>query len=131
MKKSPFSAKELKDYKKLLEEKRARILKDIQEQSEELLEEKDEQGDLVDQATNLLERNISLSLTEAEKEIIADIDDALERIGNKTYGVCVDTDELIPKARLKAIPEAKRTADAQEKFQKRMQHEKRRSAKLR
>jgi len=116
MKKTPFSAKDLAEYKALLEEKKESLLKDIKSQAEELTEEKDDSGDVVDQAANISERNISLSLTNTEKEILNDIDEALGRIEDKTYGICIDTEIVIGTARLKAIPEAKRTIEAQGKF---------------
>ena len=118
MKKSPFTAKELNEFKSLLLEKKERLIKDIMGQDEELTEAKDESGDLVDQATNLLERNLNLSLSNAERNILQEIDDALVRIEEKSYGICVDTGQPIAKTRLKAIPEAKRTLEAQEKFDK-------------
>ncbi|MDH5716133.1 MAG: TraR/DksA family transcriptional regulator [Spirochaetia bacterium] len=124
MKKNPFTEKELKDFKSTLLEKKTRVLKEIQEHSDEAHHEADEPGDLVDMASELLEKELNLTLTEKEKEILNDIDEALERIAKKTFGICVDTGEVISKVRLKAIPEAKRTLEAQEAFDK-IQREKR------
>ncbi|MDH5720218.1 MAG: TraR/DksA C4-type zinc finger protein [Spirochaetia bacterium] len=118
MKKTPFNEKELKEFKEVLLEKKARILKEIQEHDEIAHHEVDEPGDLVDMATELLEKELNLSLTEQERDILKEIDEALERIQNKTYGFCVDTGEAIAKTRLKALPEAKRTLEAQEKYDK-------------
>ncbi|MCB1148118.1 MAG: TraR/DksA family transcriptional regulator [Leptospiraceae bacterium] len=119
MPKSPFNAKELAEFRDLLLEKKTRIVKEIQLQVAEASQEKVEHtGDIADMATELLDRELNLSLSENEREILNEIDDALERIKSKQYGICVDTGELIAKARLKAIPEAKRTIAAQEKFDK-------------
>lgn len=117
-KKTPFSKSELEDFKQKLLEKKAKLIADLQETSAELNEKTGEPGDLADMATELLNQEFNLSLSEQEKQMLQDIDEALERIENKTYGICVDTGEVIPKARLNAIPEAKRTAKAQELFDK-------------
>lgn len=129
MTKSPFTKKELQEFKELLLQKKATLIKEIQGQSDEVANEKlDEPGDLVDMATELLEQEMNLSLTSAELNSLKEIDEALERVENGTYGLCIDSGEPINKARLKAIPEAKRTLEAQEKFDKKLKDQKRRSA---
>lgn len=123
MAKTPFTDEELEEFRQLLLEKKARILREIQEQREETSHTPEDTGDLADLATDLLEKELNLSLTETERQILQDIDEALERIANKTYGICVDTGEIISKARLRAIPEAKRTLQAQEKYDKFMREQ--------
>lgn len=71
-----------------------------------------------DQGTDDFDRTISLSLTNKEFEILRQIDRALEKIDEHTYGVCDVTGEEIPIARLEAIPYATMTVKAQEKFEK-------------
>lgn len=71
-----------------------------------------------DQGTDDLDRLISLSLTNKEFELLRQIDRALEKIEESTYGVCDVTGEDIPVARLEAIPYASMTVKAQEKFEK-------------
>jgi len=128
MAKSPFQKKELEEFKLLLLEKKARILQEIQGQSASVQGDKsDEPGDLVDMATELLEQELNLSLTTSETNMIRDIDDALKRIEDGVYGVCIDTGEPIKAARLKAVPEAKRTLEAQEKFDKKQKDQKRKT----
>jgi DnaK suppressor protein len=117
MPKSPFSAKELSEFKELLLEKKAHLIKEIQGKEAELTStEKEEVGDLADLATELIERELNMSLSEADRERLEEIDAALKRIKDKTYGICVDTGEVISKARLKAVPEALRTLAAQEAY---------------
>ncbi len=128
MKKSPFNKKELEEFKKLLVEKKERLIKEITEQSEEVSSEKlDEPGDVVDMATDLLEQELNLSLTTSEVNSLRDINDALSRIEAGTYGICIDSDEPINKTRLKAIPEAKRTLEAQEVYDKKQRELKKRN----
>lgn len=119
MPKSPFTKKELQEFKELLIQKRENLIREIQDQSDEVVNEKlDEPGDLVDMATELLEQEMNLSLTTAEMQSLKEIDEAMKRIDEGSYGICIDSGEAIQRARLKAIPEAKRTLEAQEKFDK-------------
>ncbi len=56
--------------------------------------------------TIAVERDRDLALSAAARQAVADIDAALERLDNNTYGLCVAGDDVIPKERLEAIPEA-------------------------
>ena len=98
-------------------QKRGRVLKDIVNQQNTNHESSmSTHGDVVDVATGYLEKELSISLSNTDKEILELIDQALERIDSKTYGICIDTGEVIGKSRLKAMPEAARTLTAQEKM---------------
>lgn len=46
------------------------------------------------------------------REVVEDIEAAIERISNGTYGICVDSGKRIPKKRLEAIPWASQTVEA-------------------
>jgi DnaK suppressor protein len=119
MAKSPFSAKELNEFKEQLTEKKTHLIKEIQKKQKELTNgDKDEVGDMADLATELIERELNMSLSESDRARLEEIDAALERIKGKSYGICVDTGEVINKARLKAVPEALRTLAAQEIYDK-------------
>ncbi|GEM_PF-1676439 len=125
MKKTPFNAKELTEFKVILLEKKKRILNEISQKTNETFNTPPEEtGDLADLATDLLDREMNMTISVQEQAILREIDEALERIENKTYGVCVDTEEIIDKNRLKAVPEAKRTLKAQEKFDKKIKEKK-------
>ncbi len=71
-----------------------------------------------DQGTDDFDRRVSLELTSNEFEILRQINRALEKIAENTYGVCDITGEEIPLARLEAVPYATMTVSAQEKFEK-------------
>mgnify|MGYP000199166132 FL=1 len=125
MAKSPFSAKELTEFKEQLLEKKEHLIKEIQGKEAELTSgEKDEVGDMADLATELIERELNMSLSEVDRSRLEEIDAALNRIKEKTYGICVDTGEVINKARLKAVPEALRTLAAQEQYDRQMRKKK-------
>lgn len=71
-----------------------------------------------DQGTDDFDRTISLEVTSKEYAILRQIDRALEKINESTYGICDITGEEIPIARLEAVPYATMTVRAQEKFEK-------------
>ena len=71
-----------------------------------------------DQGTDDFDRTISLEVTSKEYHILRQIERALEKINENTYGICDVTQEEIPLARLEAIPYATMTVKAQEKFEK-------------
>ncbi|MBL8035223.1 MAG: TraR/DksA family transcriptional regulator [Leptospiraceae bacterium] len=117
MAKTPFSTKELNEFKEQLLEKKAHLIKEIQGKEEELTSgDKDEVGDMADLATELIERELNMSISESDRSRLEEINAALARIKDKSYGICVDTGEVINKARLKAVPEALRTLAAQEVY---------------
>ena len=62
------------------------------------------QGDLVDQSTGLSEQEMLLELAEHDRERMLEIDDALKRLEDKTYGICLESGEEIPYERLEAVP---------------------------
>lgn len=62
---------------------------------------------MADLGTDNFERELTLGLMEGERAILREIDEALDRIREGTYGRCLATDKPIGKARLKAQPWAK------------------------
>lgn len=71
-----------------------------------------------DQGTDDFDRTISLEVTSKEYGILRQIERALEKIDDNTYGICDVTSEEIPLPRLEAVPYANMTVKAQEKFEK-------------
>lgn len=71
-----------------------------------------------DQGTDDFDRTISLEVTSKEYAILRQIERALQKIEENTYGICDITEEEIPIARLEAVPYATMTVKAQEKFEK-------------
>lgn len=52
-----------------------------------------------------------------DEKMLTEIEQSLQMMKDGTYGTCVDTGEEIPYERLEALPYAKRTAAAQQKFE--------------
>jgi DnaK suppressor protein len=71
-----------------------------------------------DQGTDDFDRTISLEVTSKEYKLLRQIERALEKIDDNTYGICDMSGEEIPVARLEAVPYAIMTVKAQEKFEK-------------
>jgi RNA polymerase-binding transcription factor DksA len=59
---------------------------------------------MADVGTDNFEQEFTLSLMETEETALEQIESALERIEEGTYGVCLDCGGKIPKTRLNAIP---------------------------
>lgn len=73
-----------------------------------------------DEGTDDFNRNISLQVSDEEFKILRQIDRALEKIEEDTYGVCDISGEDIPLPRLEAIPYATMTVKSQEMIEKGM-----------
>ncbi len=71
-----------------------------------------------DQGTDDFDRTINIEVTDKEFGILKQIERALEKIDENTYGTCDITGNSIPKKRLEAVPYATMTVDAQNKFEK-------------
>ena len=61
---------------------------------------------IADHASDLVDLEVDLSLEENAGNVIAEIDDALERIAAGTYGTCAVCGAAIPEERLAAVPYA-------------------------
>jgi RNA polymerase-binding transcription factor DksA len=62
---------------------------------------------MADLGTDNYEREFTLGLLASEHSILKEIDEAIERIRKKTYGVCLATGRAIGKTRLRANPWAR------------------------
>ena len=59
---------------------------------------------LADVGTDNFERDLAIELIENAEEGLRNIDIALEKMDNKTYGKCEICDKMVTKVRLMAIP---------------------------
>lgn len=117
----PLKKKDLEKFKKRLEELKAHMTQQFKGVAAEVKTPDEGKGysqHQADEGTDDFGRVISLELTSKEYDILRQIDRALEKIDEETYGVCDVTGQDIPLARLEAIPYATMTRDVQEKFEK-------------
>jgi len=115
-KKVRLNAADIEHFKQMLLEKRHEIIGNVNEMKDEALKKSrlDASGDLssmpihmADIGTDNYEQEFALGLMDSERKLLNEIDDALQRIENKTYGICEATGKPIGKARLQAQPWAR------------------------
>jgi RNA polymerase-binding transcription factor len=80
--------------------------------------EGDTQLDSGDMSQDLFAREMDATIGEQVERRLADVDRALQKIEEGTYGICDDTGEPIPRGRLEAVPEAIRTVEAQQRYER-------------
>lgn len=128
MMKKKLSKKDLSDFKKIILSRKEEILEGIKHISEDTLKksQKDAAGDIsgytyhmADVATDTYDREFSLGIASNEREVLFELDDALKKIEEGTFGVCEDCKSLIARTRLKAVPYARLCVKCQEKREKR------------
>ena len=79
--------------------------------------EGDTQLDSGDLSQDMFTREMDASIGERTERRLGEVDRALQKIEDGTYGICEDTGERIPRGRLEAVPEAIRTVEAQRRFE--------------
>jgi DnaK suppressor protein len=126
--KNKFAKKDLAEFKKLVLKRKEAILDEIKHISEDTLKksQKDASGDIsgytyhmADVATDTYDREFSLVLASNERKLLLELDDALKKIEEGTFGICENCKNLISKNRLKAVPYARMCVKCQEKKEKR------------
>ena len=120
-----------KRYHKLLVDLRKHLTEGIERHSEETLKRsvKDDAGDLssygqhmADAGTDTFDRDFALSLVSNEQEALSEIEAAIKRIRDGTYGVCEITAKPISKERLLAVPFTRYSAEAQKQIERNRHH---------
>ncbi len=116
-----------KRYYKLLIDLRNHLTAGIELHSEETLKRssKDDAGDLsaygqhmADAGTDTFDRDFALSLVSSEQDALSEIDAAIKRIHDGSYGICEHTQKPIAKDRLLAVPFTRYTAEAQKEIER-------------
>ena len=104
--------KELAQFKKLITELRDKILEDVKHISEDAIKQSQREaaGDIstytyhmADIATDTYDREFSIGLASNERKLLYEIEDALKRIEDGSFGICEDCKKIISKSRLKAV----------------------------
>ena len=116
-----------KRYYRLLVELRSHVMAQLGEHTEETLlkSAKDDSGDLsgygqhmADAGTDTFDRDFALSLVSNEQEALAEIEAAIKRIRDGTYGICESTQKPIAKERLLAVPFTRHSAEAKKQVER-------------
>ena len=117
----PLKKNEIAQFKKRLEEMRSQILRTLEGSKKEVTVPDESKGysqHSADEGTDDFVKQVNLEVTSQEFNLLRQIDRALKKIEEGTYGVCDITAEEIPLKRLEAVPYATITVKAQEKMEK-------------
>ncbi|MBP9903767.1 MAG: hypothetical protein KBH45_20125 [Verrucomicrobia bacterium] len=131
----PADAKDVpekfKRFYKLLIDLRNHLTAGIELHSEETLKRssKEDSGDLsgygqhmADAGTDTFDRDFALSLVSSEQEALSEIDAAIKRVHDGSYGICEHTQKPIAKDRLLAVPFTRFSAEAQKQIERNRHH---------
>ena len=102
-----YSEEELNEFKQLVERKLVKAIRELEltmAQIDDFNESKVRSGDWMDDTMVGNDYEFLQTLAIRQKKYIRDLENALLRIFNKTYGICVITGEKIDKRRLLAVP---------------------------
>jgi RNA polymerase-binding transcription factor DksA len=114
-------------YFRLLLDLRNHVLQQLGEHTEETLlkSSKDDSGDLsgygqhmADAGTDTFDRDFALSLVSSEQEALSEIEAAIKRIHDGTYGICESTQKPIAKERLLAVPFTRYSTEAKKEVER-------------
>ena len=117
--KKRYSEEDLKEFQELISQKLDATRSELNYIKETLSKRNDSGTDNTSGNSKLLEDGADTSERENLSQLAArlqkftqQLDAAMVRIKNGTYGVCKDTGKLIPKERLRAVPHTQQTIEA-------------------
>lgn len=123
--KTNLGKRELDAYRKILLQKRAELVGDIRHMEDEALRQSGSGSlsqtpqHMADQGTDTFEQSLSLDLAAVDRNLIREIDDALKRIDEGTYGMCERTGKPINTTRLNELPWARYSIEAARELERR------------
>ena len=114
-----YSDKELEEFRAIIEKKIDNVREDIEylnEQIDDLNESSldSRRADWVDDSSLNADKERISNMLERQQAFLENLNQALLRVDNKTYGVCIVTGKLIDKRRLKVVPHATKSVEAKE-----------------
>ncbi len=121
-----LKAKELEFFRDLLLAKRRELLGDVHSMEEEALRSASSSNlsnlpiHMADMGTDNYEQEFTLGLVEKDRQLLREINVALAKIRDGTYGICEGTGKPITKARLEAKPWAKYSIEYTRKLESRI-----------
>ncbi len=121
-----IKAHELATFRSLLLEKRRELVGDMGSMESEALQRGGDSNlsnlpiHMADMGTDNYEQEFTLGLVEKDRNLLREINQALGRIQNGTFGICEGTGKPIARARLEAQPWARHSIEYARKLEKRM-----------
>ena len=123
--KTPFTEKELAHFQSLIIEKRDAAQEDIERMRNQLADAREQAENdtaysfhMADAGTDAMEREKLYLMIARQQKYIGYLDRALERIENRTYGICKVTGKPISRDRLEAVPHTEISIEAKLQQQK-------------
>ncbi len=107
---------DVKKYKDILETKRDGLLAATPARTP-ATEPGSKSGDWIDQSSQENEIHVRLALKQTDSKLLRAIEEAIHRIDNGTYGVCLECENEIAAARLEAVPWTRVCIDCKAKQQ--------------
>lgn len=114
-----YSREELAEFEAIIQEKLAAARKEVAFIKETLSRRNDSGTDTTASPSKVLEDGADTAekeslnqLASRQMKFIQQLENALVRIKNGTYGVCIGTGKLIPKERLRAVPHTQHSIEA-------------------
>lgn len=113
-----FTVKQLKEQLRRLLELRERVTGEIISINRDSLNHTEPDPSLSDQGTDTFDREFALNQLSNEQDVLFEIDEAIRRIENGTYGICEMTEKPINIERLEALPYVRYSVQAQSELEK-------------
>lgn len=128
-----YSKKDLEEFKKVILDKRSEIIEQLQNLKDQMMDATTGQYvnenspyslHMAEQGTDAQEREKLYLWAQRETKFLGYLEDALQRIENGTYGICIDSLELkegphlIPKQRLLAVPHTSHCVECKNRTKK-------------
>ena len=117
--KNKYSENELNEFEELINDKLQKARKElnfakdgISKKNSSDIENTATTSKVLEDGAATLEKQRMIKLAERQAKFIANLENAIIRIKNGTYGVCIDTGNLIPKDRLRAVPHTQHSIEA-------------------
>jgi DnaK suppressor protein len=116
-----LSKKDLEKFEEILKQMYRQLSHSLENAAQQVKRPDESKGysqHQADEGTDDFDRTINIEVTGKEQDVLKQIERALKKIEENTYGICDITGNPIPLPRLEAIPYATMTVSAQDKFEK-------------
>jgi DnaK suppressor protein len=115
----PMTKKQMEAYRKRLLDKK-RDVADAYLKNKTYGRQTEDEGtqDLADKASSAYTKEFLYSLSNADRDILRRVDEALQRVDKGTFGTCAECGDELNKKRLEAVPWASHCIACQEKIEK-------------
>ncbi|MEC7654477.1 MAG: TraR/DksA C4-type zinc finger protein [Bacteroidota bacterium] len=117
-----YSASDLDEFKELIEQKLELAREDLRQLRSSMSHKDDNSTEdtaptfkMMEDGSETMSREETAALAARQEKFIVNLENALLRIKNKTYGICRVTGKLIPKERLRLVPHATLSIEAKQR----------------